>query len=81
MTMQEFADLLNVPQPFVVSLLETGEVPFRVVGTKRFVSRSDALAFKLADDAIRYAAVSALSAESEALGLYEGGAELVADPA
>jgi excisionase family DNA binding protein len=71
MTMQEFADMLNVPQTFVESLLETGEVPFRVVGTQRFVSRSDALAFKLADDAIRYAAVRALTAESEALGLYE----------
>jgi excisionase family DNA binding protein len=81
MTMQEFADLLNVPQPFVVSLLETGEVPFRVVGTSRFVRRSDALAFKSADDAIRYAAVRALSAESEALGLYECGSEHVADPA
>jgi excisionase family DNA binding protein len=71
MTLQEFADILNVPLTFVESLLETGEVPFRVVGTQRFVSRSDALAFRLADDAIRYAAVRALSAESEELGLYE----------
>jgi excisionase family DNA binding protein len=71
MTMREFADMLNVPQTFVESLLETGEVPFRVVGTSRFVRRSDALSFKLADDAIRYAAVRALTAESEELGLYE----------
>jgi excisionase family DNA binding protein len=71
MTMQEFADMLNVPQTFVVSLLETGEVPFRVVGTQRFVSRPDALAFKLADDAIRYATARALTAESEELGLSE----------
>jgi excisionase family DNA binding protein len=71
MTVQEFADMLNVPQTFVGSLLETGEVPFCVVGALRFVSQSDALAFKLADDAIRYAAVRALTAESEELGLYE----------
>lgn len=80
MTMQEFADLLNVSQPFVVLLLEAGEVPFRVVGTSRFVRRSDALSFKLADDAIRYAAVRALTAESEELGLYECGPDVVADP-
>lgn len=73
MTMQEFADLLNVSQSFVVSLNETGEVPFRVVGTSRFVRRSDARSFKLADDAIRYAAVRALTAESEELGLYDCG--------
>jgi excisionase family DNA binding protein len=79
MTMQEFADMLNVPQTFVVSLLETGEVPFRVVGTSRFVRRSDALSFKLVDDAIRYAAVRALTVESEALGLFECGSEHVAD--
>jgi excisionase family DNA binding protein len=64
MTMQEFADLLNVSQPFVVSLLETGDVPFRVVGPSQFVLRADALAFKVADDAIRYAAALALTAES-----------------
>ena len=66
MTMQEFADLLNV-SPFVVSLLDTGDPPFRVVGTKRFVLRSDALGFKLADGAIRYAAALALTAESASL--------------
>jgi excisionase family DNA binding protein len=81
MTTQEFADLLNVSQPFVASLLESGDVPFRVDGTMVFVLRSDALGFKLADDAIRYAAVRALTAESEELGLYEHGSELVADPA
>ena len=63
-----------------MSLLETGEVPFGVVGTRRFVLRSNALAFKLADDAIRYAAARALSVESEELGLYECGAEGDVDP-
>jgi hypothetical protein len=80
-TMQEFADLLNVSQPFVAPLLESGDFPFRVVGTKRFVPRFDALGSKLADDAIRNAAVPALSVESEELALYENGSELVADPA
>ena len=71
MTTQELADLLNVSRPYVVSLLEAGEIPFRKVGTKRRVLRCDALNYKQADDESRYAAARALTAESEELGLYE----------
>jgi excisionase family DNA binding protein len=71
MTTQELADLLNVSRPFVVSLLEAGQIPFRKVGTKRRVLRSDALRYKQVDDEQRYAAMRELTAETEALGLYE----------
>ena len=70
-TTQELADLLNVSRPYVVSLLEAGEIPFRKVGTKRRVLRSDALSYKQAEDESRYAAVRELTALSEELGLYE----------
>jgi excisionase family DNA binding protein len=70
MTTQEFADLLNVSRPFVVSLLEAGEIPFRKVGTKRRVLCSDALRYKQVEDESRYAAVRELTALSEELGLY-----------
>jgi excisionase family DNA binding protein len=69
MATQEFADLLNVSRPYVVSLLEAGEIPF--LGTKRRVLRSDALRYKQVEDESRYAAVSELTALSEELGLYE----------
>lgn len=71
MTTQDLADLLNVSRPYVVSLLEAGEIPFRKVGTKRRVLRSDALRYKQVDDESRYAAAKELTAESEELGLYE----------
>ncbi len=71
MTTQELADLLNVSRPYVVSLLEAGEIPFRKVGTKRRVLRSDALIYMNADNQRRHASISELTRESEALRLYE----------
>jgi excisionase family DNA binding protein len=71
MTTQELADLLNVSRPYVVALLEAGEIPFRKVGTKRRVLRADALRYKKVEDESRYAAVRELTALSEELGLYE----------
>ncbi len=71
MTTQEFADLLNVSRPYVVSLLETGKIPFRKVGTKRRVLRSEAFRYQQVEDESRYAAVRELTELSEELGLYE----------
>lgn len=70
LSIQQAAELLNVCQPYLVQLVERGEIPARTVGSRRRLKSPDVLAYGEADQARRLDAVHALAAEAQALGLY-----------
>lgn len=69
LTTQQAADVLNVSRPFLVRLLESGQIHYRMVGSHRRVDLRSLLEYKRADDARTLRAANELTALDEELGL------------
>ncbi|MGH3439916.1 MAG: helix-turn-helix domain-containing protein [Sciscionella sp.] len=69
LTTQQAADMLNVSRPFLIGLLESGEIEYRKVGKHRRVQAASLLDYMRADDQRRREAADELSALTQQMGL------------
>ncbi len=70
-TTQEAADFLNVSRPYLVKLLEQGEISFIKVGTHRRIRFSDVLEYKQQRDETRRQGLAEITHIAEDAGTYD----------
>ncbi len=68
---QQAADYLNVSRPFLIKLLEQGEIPFTKVGTHRRIRFDNLISYKTKRDVERSELLQELVDISEEARLYE----------
>ncbi|AFZ34658.1 DNA binding domain protein, excisionase family [Stanieria cyanosphaera PCC 7437] len=71
MTTQEAADLLNVSRPYLIKLLEQGEIPHTKVGKHRRINCRDIFAYKQLRDRQRSKSLSEFTAFLQEEGFYD----------
>lgn len=69
-TTGQAADLLGVSRPYLVGLVDRGEIPSRKVGTRRRLRLADVVLYREIDQVRRLKAVRDLAAEAQEFGLY-----------
>lgn len=69
LTTQEAADVLNVSRPYLVGLLEKGEMAFRKVGVQRRVLLREVIAYKTRTDIDRRAAIGEMVRLGQEIGI------------
>jgi excisionase family DNA binding protein len=71
LTTQQAADLLNVSRPYLVRLIDRGDIPCHMVGTHRRILRKDLEQYRAERDKKRRHHLRAMVQDAEELGLYE----------
>jgi len=69
-TTQQAAELLNVSRPYVVGMIDKGELPARMVGNQRRLPLKDVLAYRDENRAKRLETLKELVAHDQKLGLF-----------
>ncbi|MCY3574563.1 MAG: helix-turn-helix domain-containing protein [Chloroflexi bacterium] len=71
LTTSQAADIINVSRPYLIKLLEAGEIPYFKVGSHRRIRREDVMTYKQNQRRERTAILDELTAEAQRLGLYD----------
>ncbi|MFC7512890.1 helix-turn-helix domain-containing protein [Streptomyces thermocarboxydus] len=69
LTTQQAADMLNVSRPYLIGLLESGEIPYKLVGRHRRIRFADLRQYLREDDVRRKEAADELMELDQELGL------------
>ncbi len=71
LTTQEAANMLHVSRPYLIRLLERGEIPYSRTGKHRRIRLDDLMAFRRKFDAKRMEAINGITQLSQELGIYQ----------
>jgi excisionase family DNA binding protein len=71
LTTQRAAEILGVSRPFLVRLLENGDIPFHMVGSHRRIYLRDLLEYKHKRDQARHEAINNMARAEMEAGTYD----------